>query len=413
MSDEQQNPTNAPEPTPVPTTQDQLEQLEQTSPAESEPDTVSIPVDNRSTAASQSPVEPVVPETPQPFDIEPPTQNTPTTPPVTPNVPKKHGKRVLLIILIIVLLVIVAGLTVYALKYSKPEVKPVKQAQTTSSTNTDPDPAKTLVDNAKKQIADKYSANNPNLKITRKDKDASPEYKPAGIEFYLSDNIGSSLLIDTTGNDTLSKQIISTIADYLTSQSLTGKTVSAWDEYQNDAVICTTSVKTDKDFSEPLFLSCANKSAYDAPAASLQPFVNALRTSSAAPVEFRSDTVALAGPVVIKDSRTSGYQTASVGVNSYPLPAGGSEGMFYRKSGDWQFFAATQGELPCSAYNTDDLKNAYAGEPCGDASGNASSTVQPAGAIITPNTQTKTQTQTTTPTTKSQSTTNSPTTIQP
>lgn len=419
MNDEQKDSSNTPEPTPAPTTQDQLEQLEQASPAEAEPDTVSIPVNTRSAPTAEptqasEPAEPANLEYLQPSVSDAGTPAVPPTFPEGSQKPHKKGRRVLLIVLIIILAVIVAGLTIYALVFSKPDTKPAKKEQSVSSMNMDDmanmDHAKMLADDAKKLIADKYSADNPNLKLVRKDNDLSPEYKPAGTEFYLSDNIASNLSVDTAGNDALSKQIVATLADYLTSQHLTSKTVTAWDEYQDDIVICTTPVKNMSDSSNPFFLSCANKSAYDEPAASLQPFVNALRASKTAPAEFRSDSVALTGPTVVKDSQTAGYQTVTVGINSYPYPAGGSAGLFYRKGGDWQFFAATQNELPCSDYNTDDLKNAYAGEPCGSADGNTSLTVQPASAVVTPKTQTKTSTS---PATKTQSTTSNSTTTQP
>lgn len=42
-----------------------------------------------------------------------------------------------------------------------------------------------------------------------------------------------------------------------------------------------------------------------------------------------------------------------------------SVGLFYRKTGgEWKYFTGTQAGISCSAYNTSELKEAYAGEKC-------------------------------------------------
>ena len=72
----------------------------------------------------------------------------------------------------------------------------------------------------------------------------------------------------------------------------------------------------------------------------------------------------------IKDSSVSPYQTLRVAISN-------AMGLFYRTSPDtdWQYFTATQAVLNCDDFNTQDLKNAFAGETCYDGSQN--STVQP------------------------------------
>lgn len=73
----------------------------------------------------------------------------------------------------------------------------------------------------------------------------------------------------------------------------------------------------------------------------------------------------------IKDSPISPYQILiNVAVSN-------AKGLFYRTGpdADWQYFTTTQGVLNCSDFNTQDLKNAFAGETCYDGSQN--STVQP------------------------------------
>jgi hypothetical protein len=53
--------------------------------------------------------------------------------------------------------------------------------------------------------------------------------------------------------------------------------------------------------------------------------------------------------------------------------------LFYRVSpeAEWQYFTATQGLMPCTNYNTEDIRNAFAGETCFDESNGETLTVQP------------------------------------
>ena len=74
----------------------------------------------------------------------------------------------------------------------------------------------------------------------------------------------------------------------------------------------------------------------------------------------------------IKDSPVDSYQTLTVGL-------GGARGMFYRVSptDKWQYFTAGQDAPTCDAYDTDDLKKAFAGTTCYDTNTKTWSTVQP------------------------------------
>ncbi len=82
----------------------------------------------------------------------------------------------------------------------------------------------------------------------------------------------------------------------------------------------------------------------------------------------------------IKNSTVSPYQTV---VANIVIDLGGnyttSPALFYRVSpnAEWQYFTLSQGQLPCSDYNTDDLKKAYAGETCFNETNGTQSTVQP------------------------------------
>lgn len=74
----------------------------------------------------------------------------------------------------------------------------------------------------------------------------------------------------------------------------------------------------------------------------------------------------------IEDSSVSPYQTIGVSFD-------GAGGSFYRvsPSAEWQFFGGGQTAFSCDEYNTQDLKNAYAGEVCYDEVSGTNLTVQP------------------------------------
>ena len=73
-----------------------------------------------------------------------------------------------------------------------------------------------------------------------------------------------------------------------------------------------------------------------------------------------------------KDSSVTPYQTLSVAI-------GGGGGLFYRTSPEakWQFFTGGQAAPGCDAYDTDDLKKAFADTICYDTLTGSNSTVQP------------------------------------
>ncbi len=82
--------------------------------------------------------------------------------------------------------------------------------------------------------------------------------------------------------------------------------------------------------------------------------------------------IMLRGDDSIKNSSVSPYQTMNVA-----LIGGG--GWFYRVSPDseWLFFTGGNAPATCDEYNTQDLKNAFAGTPCDDLDTKSVSTVQP------------------------------------
>ncbi len=74
-------------------------------------------------------------------------------------------------------------------------------------------------------------------------------------------------------------------------------------------------------------------------------------------------TVSDVGDLTQKDSATVDYKTAELSVPD-------AMALFYRTpDGVWHFFKGTQQKLQCSMYSTSDLKKAYVGDSCYDASG--------------------------------------------
>ena len=67
---------------------------------------------------------------------------------------------------------------------------------------------------------------------------------------------------------------------------------------------------------------------------------------------------------VIENSNVEPYQRLSV--SAHGLGGGGHVDLYYRTSpeSEWQYFTGTQAVLPCSDYNTEDLRKAFAGDPC-------------------------------------------------
>jgi len=91
----------------------------------------------------------------------------------------------------------------------------------------------------------------------------------------------------------------------------------------------------------------------------------------------------------IQDSVIKPYQTLEVGVglltndNVSGCENGIGSGwyeLYYRVSPNdtWKLFMDGQGNIGCDSYDTDDLRNAFAGKPCLDTMTNSDSTVKPA-----------------------------------
>lgn len=121
-------------------------------------------------------------------------------------------------------------------------------------------------------------------------------------------------------------------------------------------------------------ISCANKSDYVDGAAGLRQYFIVYSTYPG----VDATDIALSGPT-IKQSKTSGFSTATVGISGSSYDAvGGFAGLFYATpDGTLHYFTGTQSILPCSAYDSTDIKKAFLGEQCYDeVTGNDAATVK-------------------------------------
>lgn len=122
-------------------------------------------------------------------------------------------------------------------------------------------------------------------------------------------------------------------------------------------------------------VKCADKSSFDKNVATTRPFSEVYPTDG--------DDV-LFGAHDAQDSGTEGYKSGKVVVSNL---IGGNVlvAEFYQTPDEsWHFFATPeeQGKIACDKYNTDDLKRAFLGFTCWDASSSVSSFVQEDGLVF-------------------------------
>lgn len=321
-----------------------------------------------------TPVETVAPES------SPVAQNTPAPVPQTPqpqfdppiatpsfNKPKKSHKKRNIIIAVVILLLLVGGTIAAVMAFSTPKKD---TTQKSAAQDTKPlDDAQGMITKINAALTDNTKSNYQNPQIsfmspTTASPAVSPSYQVKDTDYYVvvSQAYGLNIqkTVDTnseTGVDTVFTQGIVDQVTAIFASSHYNKTtdLASGVEYQSDAVICTVS-GTD---SIPIYVTCANKNTYAKASGDVKPFVAAYRASNSS-----STSEDIFSAPTIKSSSVNGYQTATVGVSSRQS-VGSAAALFYRKSTDtWKFFKATQAISSCSEYNTDDLKAAFADEPC-------------------------------------------------
>ena len=114
----------------------------------------------------------------------------------------------------------------------------------------------------------------------------------------------------------------------------------------------------------PFYASCAKDTWYDYDAVDKDLAVTLAKVSGL-------DFISGAKSENIKDSQVAPYQIIEAGGGNFAA-------LFYRVSpdSDWQYFRGAQSIIGCEYYDTQDIKNAFAGELCTELDG-TTSTVQP------------------------------------
>ncbi len=204
----------------------------------------------------------------------------------------------------------------------------------------------------------------------------SPVYKSPGFDYFTDTADASSLDImlgsaegdlPTAVDKQLRTDIAKTYADFGMEKTESRGEVTngnGTDVYIGKGLICT--VESPESASSFNSAACGNLRSYSAVAKKYEPI--AIKIPS-----LDEDTV-LTG-LKITDSRVAGYKTATLGQGEIDS-GGGSVALLYKTpAGKWNYFTNTQMGLPCSKYNTTDLRNAYKGEVCFDST-NDQSTVE-------------------------------------
>ncbi len=216
-------------------------------------------------------------------------------------------------------------------------------------------------------VYDKYASKN--LKIEYKvGTEASPVYRPDGIDYKVVSNSGSTVVISQVGSasiQNISSKLASGISDFFINSKLAKILVSNKSScggrgdvacYASATTIC--SVSSDGSSNENItyyHLSCANISDYSFAITAIRPFAQAYLAGSS---YANSDTIY--GMPKIKNSLSIGYQYAEVSIGQM------ANGLFYKKDGsDWKYFKSVQNN-PCSIFDTDESKTAFSGFVCYD-----------------------------------------------
>lgn len=302
--------------------------------------------------------------------------NTPQVNHLENKLAKEKTKRrskpaiVALLLLLVAILGGTAALAVYKLYFEKPAQQQATVVEQPKAVEPSALRASDVIAKIKTDL--KYTDNS--------ESSVSTPIKVAGFDYYTSlgqtdkaVGLQSDVAYNQSAVDTAA------IAKILQDYGFTEKVIQAGDGesmaikyYTHKDVICETTVT--KTVNNPtgnhqVAVNCANMSDYATTAKAQKTFYNVYPHANS-PAE---GTLLLAGNPIEKASKTEGYTTAQVGLGSVlddqSMP-GGAAGLFYKTpDGKWHFFTGTQAALACADYNTDDLKKAYLGEPCYDASG--------------------------------------------
>ena len=134
-------------------------------------------------------------------------------------------------------------------------------------------------------------------------------------------------------------------------------------KYESTDAICGINYYLDSaEANKPVFLTCALKASYEPTAQAVKPLYAVYREANKDSQYITEDS--RLGSPKIEPSKNEGYKTAEAAIYGEASPTG-AVGLFYQTpDGVWHYFPGTQSVLPCSAYDTADLKKAYVGQKC-------------------------------------------------
>ena len=291
-----------------------------------------------------------------------------------------HGFGILEIIIIVVVVGIIITLAwvLFFKKQGAPNQPETKPEVTQQSQLKPQDVTKRI----KESLAETYTLvdfeknNQPKDKeLSVRTEEASPPYKVDGYDYHVTYDGGSALtIISQTASPT-----IETTAPLKKDAEVRRKVEKVYHDlglesiesqpdvsgglrniFIGNGLICT--IDAQSSISNNSVSICGTLSEYPAVAAAMKPFSEVLEHTD-------SETV-LSGTV--KSSKSGDYQIATISVGNI-REAGGSVAVLWKQGvGNWTLFRYTQNIIPCSAFNTTSLRNAFEGEQCSDEQGQES-----------------------------------------
>lgn len=296
-----------------------------------------------------------------------------------------------LIVILGVVVVFLAGTTVYLVtinntSQSVPASRVAQQAMPTPAVQTTIPATQPIVqpqdiiEKIKSNWESKYTLlnidenNHPEInELSIRLYEGGPVYKVDGFNFYADYDGGVSLDVmphdpnptdygvPKTADTVLRKEIASIYKDFglLKTETRGDKNNSTdTDIYTGKGLICT--IQTPTSGTSANNAQCGLIDAYKEMAEKIKPLADVIPNMNASSTVFSN--------LKITNSSVNGYQNASVGVGN--INGGGGVALLYKKdSSSWMYFTTTQEMLPCSGYNTIDIRNAFKGESCYGASG--------------------------------------------
>lgn len=318
-------------------------------------------------------------------DVERDSQFAQTSTALAKEKTKRRSKPllVLLIALIIALLGAVAAIAVYKAYIEKPATPATMSPQPTT-TNT--------ASQAKLTAKEVITLVSPSLSGTQNTKSgdqapilSTPAVKPSGFDFYTATTsafdkqvVGVQYAIPANQSTVDVAKVGKTLSDKVfTAKQFTLPTTdsSTYTVYSHADVVCgiENNAGSNEAADHTVSVTCYDMANYVALANSLKPFATTYTNSAS---QNSDTTLLMQGKPTIKASKTTGYHTAFVNISSYTdgqIGTGGFGGMFYQTPDNaWHYFLGTQNAVGCDKYNTPDLKKAYLGETCSDATGKES-----------------------------------------